>query len=81
MNEQETDEVIIRAEPNIGSGRQKCDDIIAMQAVVCILAAIGTAIFGMVDPERCGALLEHFKRIVISGADVIPNPIDLLGKF
>ena len=58
--------------------KNKPDDVIATQAVVCIL--IGLLMFGanLLYPDFTGAVFSRLRELTSDSRDVIPNPIDLL---
>ena len=76
----ETDEYRIRAD-SPAAKRQKYDDVIAMQAVVCITAVLGLAILNLTYPELCGELFGMIKRFSQNSSELFPNPIDLLSSL
>lgn len=58
--------------------KNKPDDVIATQAVICII--IGLLMFGanMLYPDITGALFARLRELATDSSSVIPNPIDLL---
>lgn len=58
--------------------RNRADDAVAMQAVVCIL--LGAALFAgnIFFPEATGEVIGILRRIAFESSPVIPNPIDML---
>ena len=61
--------------------RNRADDVIAAQAVLCILLAllfIGGSIF---RPELTGEVLEIVRSLASDSSEVIPNPIDIISGY
>lgn len=76
------EEIVIRSDgENTVGKQQKYDDIIAMQAVVCIAAALGFVVLNLVRPQLCGELISLLKTYTESGKELFPNPIDLIAKL
>lgn len=57
--------------------RGKADDVIAFQAVVCILLAAAFFVGNMLYPELTGALFGRLCDLTSDSSDIMPNPIDL----
>ncbi|WP_028519212.1 hypothetical protein [Ruminococcus flavefaciens] len=55
----------------------KADDIIAFQAVVCILLAAAFFAGNMLYPQVTGALFGRLRSLASDSRDIMPNPIDL----
>jgi hypothetical protein len=58
--------------------KNRADDVIATQAVVCILLAallVGGRIF---RPEITGEVFGRIKSLATDTAEIMPNPIDIL---
>ncbi|MCD8187402.1 MAG: hypothetical protein LUD57_02070 [Ruminococcus sp.] len=55
---------------------QRADDIFAMQAVVCVLAAAAMLIANFACPEICAPVYDKIRALVWDGHELIPNPID-----
>ena len=58
--------------------RNKADDIIATQAVICILLAALLAGGRIFRPEVTAGVLGRIKSLAADTAEVMPNPIDIL---
>ncbi|MCR5599201.1 MAG: hypothetical protein K6G33_00440 [Ruminococcus sp.] len=58
--------------------RNRADDVIATQAVVCILAALLFFAAGRIYPEITGEVFAKLRGLVTDSREVMPNPIDLL---
>ena len=58
--------------------KNRADDVIATQAVICILLAallLGGRIF---RPEITGEVFSKIKSLSADGPEIMPNPIDML---
>lgn len=60
--------------------KNRADDAVAMQSVVCIL--LGAALFAgnIFFPEATGEIIGRLKSLAFDSSPVIPNPIDMLGS-
>ena len=56
----------------------KADDIIATQAVVCIMLALIFFAAGRFYPDITGELFAKLRTLVTDSREVMPNPIDIL---
>ena len=58
--------------------KNRADDIIAVQAVICILLTllfIGGSIF---SPALTGEIFEEVRKLASDSSELIPNPIDII---
>lgn len=58
--------------------RNRADDIIATQAVVCILLALLFIVGSIFRPELTGEVLAQLKSLASDSSEVISNPIDMI---
>ena len=58
--------------------RNRADDIIATQAVICILLAALLAGGRIFRPEITGEVFGRIKSLSADGAEIMSNPIDML---
>ena len=61
--------------------RNRADDVIAAQAVICILLTllfIGGSFF---FPEITGEVFEKVRNLASDSSEVIPNPIDMISGY
>lgn len=58
--------------------KNKPDDVIATQAVVCILIGLLMFVANMLYPDITGELFARLRELTTDSVSVIPNPIDLL---
>lgn len=56
----------------------KADDIIAMQAAVCMLIAAGVIITNIFRPDISGELFDRLCELSESESELFPNPIGLI---
>ena len=56
----------------------KADDIIAMQAAVCMLIAAGLIITNIFRPDISGELFDRLRGLTGSENELFPNPIGLI---
>lgn len=67
-----------------GARRRKegrADDVIAMQAAVCILIAIGVIITNIFQPDTAEALFAKLRQLAESGNELFPDPIGLIAEY
>ncbi|MBR3667243.1 MAG: hypothetical protein IKN66_08815 [Ruminococcus sp.] len=57
--------------------KRKADDIIAFQAVVCILLAAAFFVGNMLYPEVTAPLFGKLRSLTTDSSDIMPNPIDV----
>jgi hypothetical protein len=78
VNESNEEKMKIFLDNGISETRK--DDIVAFQAVICIIAAI--IIFGMnfAYPEICREVTSFLMSLIRSKTQIIPNIIDAFGK-
>lgn len=58
--------------------KNRADDVIATQAVVCILLAVLFIAGNMLYPDITGAVFRKLRGLVTDENSIMPNPIDLL---
>ncbi len=58
--------------------RNKADDIIATQAVVCIVMGVLFFAAGRLYPDITAELVAKLRGLVTDSREVMPNPIDIL---
>jgi hypothetical protein len=56
--------------------RNRADDIIATQAVICILIGVLFIAGNMLYPDITGAVFHKLRGLVTEDKNIIPNPID-----
>ncbi|WP_024860640.1 hypothetical protein [Ruminococcus flavefaciens] len=56
--------------------RNRADDIIATQAVICILIGVLFFAGNMLYPDITGAIFQKLRGLVTEDKNIIPNPID-----
>ena len=56
--------------------RNRADDIIAPQAVICILIGVLFIAGNMLYPDITGAIFQKLRGLVTEDKNIIPNPID-----
>ncbi|MCM1314450.1 MAG: hypothetical protein NC205_03405 [Prevotella sp.] len=61
--------------------RRKADDVPAMQAVVCIIAAVFMFGLNILYPETAEEVFSRLNQAVFSGKNIFPNPIDLISEL
>lgn len=61
--------------------RNRADDIIATQTVVCILIAVLFICGNIFRPEITGEVFGKLRSLSSDSTNVIPNPIDTLLKY
>lgn len=59
----------------------RTDDVIAMQAVLCILTALTLFAANMLYPDIAGALFHKLDMYISDGSRVIPNPIGIIAGY
>lgn len=59
----------------------KPEDIIAMQAVMCILIAVLLIGVNCIYPDTAEALYDKICRLSQDKTELIPNPVDLIIKY
>ena len=59
----------------------KADDIIAMQAVVCLLIAAGIVIANIYCPDKAEALYKQICRLSADTSELFPNPVRLIMEY
>lgn len=60
--------------------RNKPDDVIAMQSVVCILIAVLMFGANFLYPQTVGELAARVRSLT-QAADICPNPVDLIIEY
>ena len=58
--------------------RNRADDIIATQAVICILIGVLFIAGNILYPDITGAVFQKLRELVTEERDIIPNPIDYI---
>ena len=58
----------------------KADDIIAMQAVICLLIAAGLAVSNIFVPDTAEGIFSRLKSLSESTNELFPNPIELIAE-
>lgn len=58
--------------------RNRADDIIATQAVICILLVLLFIAGSIFRPELTGEVFAQLKSLTADSSEVIPNPIDII---
>lgn len=61
--------------------RSRPDDVIATQAVVCILVTLVFFAANRLYPDIAGAVFEKLRGLVTDSREIMPNPIDLLTNY
>lgn len=61
--------------------RNRADDIIATQAVLCILIGALFIAGNMLYPDITGAVFSRIKALASDNSSVMPNPIDLIAGY
>lgn len=69
------------AEEYIKKRRNRPDDVIAMQAVVCILAAAALLIGNIFYPDITGAVFGRLRGLAAGQGDIMQNPIDAVTAY
>ena len=73
--EDSTEELIAECEKK---RRNRSDDVIATQAVVCIMLVVAYFAASRFCPDITGALFSRLRSLVIDSSEIMPNPIDLI---
>ncbi len=73
----EEDTVEVLVEEISRKKKRKADDIIAFQAVVCILLAAAFFVGNMLYPEVTAPLFGKLRSLTADSSDIMPNPIDV----
>ncbi len=79
--EYDTDSAVALVEEYEMKRRNRADDIIAVQAVICILLTllfIGGSIF---YPTLTGEVFKEVRNLASNSYEIIPNPIDMIIVF
>lgn len=61
--------------------RNRSDDVIATQAVVCIMLAVAYFAASRFCPDITGALFVRLRSFVTDSSEIMPNPIDFLINY
>lgn len=59
----------------------RADDIIAMQAALCILIAVGVIVTNIFQPDIAETLFEKLRQLAESKTELFPNPIGLIAEY
>lgn len=58
--------------------KNRADDIIAVQAVVCILLTLLFIVGSIFSPALTGEIFEEVRKLASDSSELIPNPIDII---
>ncbi len=59
----------------------RADDIVSMQAVLCLIIAAGLVVLNIVRPETAEELIGFLRKISAVDKNIIPNPVDHIIEF
>ena len=59
----------------------RADDIVSMQAVLCLIIAAGLVILNIARPEIAEELIGFLRRLSTVDKNIIPNPVDHIIEF
>ncbi len=59
----------------------RADDIVSMQAVLCLIIAAGLVILNIAKPEIAEELIGFLRRLSTVDKNIIPNPVDHIIEF
>ena len=77
--EDDTEQLEIEEKRRKREGR--ADDIIAMQAAVCMIAAVGLIVTNIFRPDIAGELFGRLRELSESTDELFPNPIGLIMRL